>query len=59
MFSNIGLPEVLFILLIVVLIFGATRLPQIGEGLGKAIKNFKKAMSQPDDKDDTKGTKKS
>lgn len=48
MFSNIGLPEVLFIALIIVILFGATRLPQIGEGIGKAIRNFKKSMSESD-----------
>jgi sec-independent protein translocase protein TatA len=38
---NLGLPELLIILLIVVLIFGANRLPQLGKGVGSAIKNFK------------------
>jgi len=38
---NLGLPELLIILLIVVLIFGANRLPQLGKGIGSAIKNFK------------------
>jgi sec-independent protein translocase protein TatA len=40
----IGWPEVLFILGIVVLIFGATRLPQIGKGLGEGIRNFRAAL---------------
>jgi sec-independent protein translocase protein TatA len=39
----IGLPEMLIILVIVILIFGANRLPEIGRGLGKGIKNFKDA----------------
>ncbi len=36
-----GLTELIIILVIVILIFGATRLPQIGEGLGKGIRNFR------------------
>ncbi len=48
----IGVPELLVILLIVILIFGASRLPELGKGLGKGIKNFKDATkSGPDDKD--------
>jgi sec-independent protein translocase protein TatA len=41
---GIGIPELLILLLIVVLIFGANRLPQIGKGLGEGIKNFKLGM---------------
>lgn len=44
----IGLPEILFILLLVVLIFGAKRLPEIGRGLGEGIKNFRKGIKSPD-----------
>lgn len=39
----LGLPELLIILVIIVLIFGASRLPEIGAGMGKAIRNFKSA----------------
>jgi sec-independent protein translocase protein TatA len=39
--GRIGLPELLVILLIVIVIFGANRLPEIGRGIGSAIKNFK------------------
>ena len=39
--GRIGLPELLIILVIVVLIFGANRLPELGRGIGKGIKNFK------------------
>jgi len=39
----IGIPELVVILFIVVLIFGASRLPELGKGLGKGIKNFKEA----------------
>jgi sec-independent protein translocase protein TatA len=41
---NLGLPELLVILVIVVLIFGAGKIPQLGKGLGEGIKNFKEAM---------------
>ena len=44
---GIGMQELLVILLIVVLIFGAKKLPEIGGGLGKAIRNFKRASSSP------------
>ena len=42
---GLGMPELLVILVIVVIIFGANRLPQLGEGLGKAIRGFKKGIS--------------
>jgi sec-independent protein translocase protein TatA len=50
---GLGMPELLIILLIVIIIFGASRLPQIGEGLGRAIKNFKKGVSEPTEIDVT------
>jgi sec-independent protein translocase protein TatA len=40
----IGLPELVIILIIVVLIFGANRLPELGRGIGKGIRNFKDGM---------------
>ena len=40
---GIGIPELLIILAIIILIFGASRLPEIGRGIGKGIKNFKDA----------------
>ena len=46
---GIGMQELLLILVIVVLIFGSKKLPEIGGGLGKAIRNFKRASSEPDD----------
>jgi sec-independent protein translocase protein TatA len=39
--GRIGLPELMIILMIVIIIFGANRLPQLGRGIGSAIKNFK------------------
>lgn len=43
---GIGMPELLVILVIVLLIFGAGKLPQIGEGLGRAIRGFRKSVSE-------------
>ncbi|MBI5739527.1 MAG: twin-arginine translocase TatA/TatE family subunit [Nitrospirae bacterium] len=50
---GLGASELIIILVIVVILFGATRLPQIGKGIGEAIKNFKKASSEPDEIDVT------
>lgn len=44
LFGPIGLPEMLIILAIVILIFGANRLPELGKGIGAGIKNFKNGM---------------
>jgi sec-independent protein translocase protein TatA len=41
--GRIGLPEMMIILAIVILIFGANRLPEIGRGIGRGIRNFKDA----------------
>jgi sec-independent protein translocase protein TatA len=40
-----GFGELVLILVIVVVVFGASKLPQLGDGLGKAIKNFKRAVN--------------
>ena len=50
---GLGIWELLVILVIVVLIFGATRLPQIGKGLGEGIRNFREANKQPPEIDIT------
>ena len=49
--GRIGMPELIIILVIVVMIFGANRIPEIFRGLGKGIKNFKDA-TRDDRKDD-------
>ena len=46
MFGRLGLPELVIILVIIILIFGANRLPDIGRGIGKGIKNFKEATNK-------------
>ncbi len=50
---GLGLPELLIILVIVVLLFGAGRLPQTGAGIGEGIRNFKKSMKEKDEVDVT------
>ena len=44
---GIGMPELIVVLIIVLIIFGAGKLPEIGSGIGKGIKNFKKATHEP------------
>jgi sec-independent protein translocase protein TatA len=44
----IGLPELIIILVIIILIFGANRLPEIGKGIGKGIRNFREAGKEDD-----------
>jgi len=52
---GLGLPELLIILFIILIIFGAGKLPQIGEGLGKGISNFKRSLKQDDEDKDSPG----
>ncbi len=59
---GLGTTELILILLVVFVIFGAGKLPELGSGLGKAIKNFKRASSDADidvtpDKDKLNGDK--
>jgi sec-independent protein translocase protein TatA len=48
-----GTQDIILITVIVVVLFGATKLPQIGSGIGQAIKNFKKGISEADEIDVT------
>lgn len=58
----LGLPEILIIFLIVMVLFGAKKLPEIGKGMGKAIKGFKNSIKDDptpiDDGDDEDETEK-
>jgi sec-independent protein translocase protein TatA len=46
---GIGMPELIIILIIILIIFGAGKLPEIGSGIGKGIRNFKKATHEKPD----------
>ena len=46
MFGSLGMGELLVILVIVVLIFGVNKIPQLGKGLGEGIRNFKSALNE-------------
>lgn len=48
-----GTQELIIILVIILILFGAKRLPELAGGIGKAIKNFKKGMNEPDEIDVT------
>ena len=50
---GLGMQELLIILVVGLLLFGANKLPEVGSGLGKAIRNFKRAASEPDEIDIT------
>jgi sec-independent protein translocase protein TatA len=49
MFGRIGIPELVIILVIILVLFGASRLPEIGRGIGKGIRNFKDATKEGKD----------
>jgi sec-independent protein translocase protein TatA len=60
---GLGATELIIILVIVIILFGASRLPEIGKGIGEAIRNFKKSTSEkpeidvtPDKKSEESGT---
>jgi sec-independent protein translocase protein TatA len=54
---GLGIQELLIILAIALVIFGPSKLPQIGSGLGKAIRDFKKGVSSDDSEDEVKEAK--
>lgn len=54
---TLGLPELLVIFLIIVVIFGASKLPQLGRGLGEGISNFKKGLRSDDSRELEDGKK--
>ncbi len=50
---GLGMQELIIILIIVLVLFGASRLPELGKGIGQAIRNFKKGISEPEEIDVT------
>ncbi len=55
---GLGMPELIIILVIVILVFGAGRISEIGGAIGKGIKSFKKTMNEPESIDVTPGQNK-
>ncbi len=55
--GRLGLPELLVILAIIIVIFGANRLPGLGRGIGDAIRGFKEGIKTDDDEKDDKNRK--
>lgn len=49
MIGGLGMPELIIILIIILIIFGAGKLPEIGSGLGKGIRNFRKSTKEVED----------
>jgi len=49
---NLGMPELLVILVIALIMFGPGKLPELGSSIGKAIRDFKKAINEPEKKSD-------
>ncbi len=47
--GNLGIGEILLIFLVLLLLFGGKKLPQLAEGMGKALRNFRKAVQEPDE----------
>ena len=58
MFGSLGLPELLVIFAIVLVVFGASRLPQLGKGLGEGIANFRDGLKGRGEKKTIEGEKK-
>lgn len=52
MFGSIGTPELLVIMLVILLLFGSKRLPELAKGIGKGIRQFRKAMEDVKDEMD-------
>ncbi len=53
---NLGFPEMVLLFVIVILIFGTSRLPELGRGIGEGIRNFKKSLRDDDHEEEKKKT---
>jgi len=58
MFGDIGLPELLVIFIIVLVLFGPGKLPDVGKAIGEALRGFKKALNEPRNSIDERSDKK-
>lgn len=58
MFSNLGVTEILIIAVVLILLFGAKKIPELAQGIGKGLKEFKKSVKDTDD-DSSKNDSKS
>ena len=58
MFGNIGWQEILLILIIVLILFGASRIPELMRAMGKGVKEFKKGLSDSEEEKEEKEKKK-
>ena len=52
---GLGLPEMLLVLVIIILVFGASRLPELGRGFGEGIRNFKRSVRDEPADEENKG----
>ncbi len=52
MFGRLGTMEILLIVLVILLLFGGAKLPQLARGVGESLKEFRKAVKQEDDKEE-------
>jgi len=59
MFEGIGLPEIALIVIVLVLLFGGKKIPELAQGIGKGIREFKKAVKDSPEDPDKKEEKKS
>lgn len=53
-FGRMGLPELLFIFLLIILLFGAKRLPELGKAIGQGLREFKKAVTHAGEEEEEK-----